>query len=66
MYFQPMRVKTLLLHGVIPTQNSGRSKYVTCQLQTEAKMIKAICFPPEKIAPLRSAINEKSHVEIKK
>lgn len=54
------------VHGLTATKNTGSSKYVTCQLQTENQMIKAICFSPDKIAPLRNAMNDKSPVKIKK
>lgn len=54
------------VHGLTATKNTGSSKYVTCQLQTENQMIKATCFSPDKIAPLRNAMNDKSPVKIKK
>lgn len=53
------------VHG-ITMQNKGSSKYVTCQLQREKQMLKAICFSLEKITPLRKAMNDKSPVKIKK
>lgn len=64
MYFIDEEI-SCYVHG-ITAQNKGSSKYVTCQLQTEKQMIKAICFSPEKITPLRKAMNDKSPVKIKK
>jgi len=54
------------VHGLTATKNTESSKYVTCQLQTEKQVIKAICFSPDKIAPLTNAMNDKSPVRIKK
>lgn len=64
MYFTDEQI-SCYVHG-ITAQNKGSSKYVTCQLQTEKQMIKAICFSLEKITPLRKAMNDKSPVKIKK
>lgn len=38
------------VHGLTPVKNAGASKYVTCRLQTENQMIKAVRFSQEKKA----------------
>jgi hypothetical protein len=40
--------------------------YNMCDLQTPTANVKAVCFSPEKVIPLKQAIASKSPVKIKK
>lgn len=55
------------VHNVTPVHNSGKVKYTTCQLQTsENALVKAICFPPDKNKPLKSAMQNRSPIKLTK
>ena len=55
------------MHNVTAVQKSGKVNYTTCELQTADKSTtKAICFSPEKIKPLRRAMENRSPVKLTK
>ncbi len=55
------------VHNVTAVQKSGRVNYTTCELQTADKSTtKAICFSPEKVKPLRRAMENRSPVKLTK
>lgn len=54
------------VHNVTAVQKSGKVNYTTCELQTEKKTIKAICFSPNKVTPLRAAMENKSPTKIRR
>ena len=46
---------------------SGKVSYTTCQLQTSSTAtIKAICFSPDKVKPIKSAMETKSPIKLRK
>ena len=46
---------------------SGKLSYTTCQLQTPSTAtVKAICFSPDKAKPLKSAMETKSPIKLRK
>ncbi|CAB3979624.1 Hypothetical predicted protein [Paramuricea clavata] len=53
------------VHNLTP-KKSGSMSYNTCDLQTLTANVKAVCFSPEKVIPLKQAIASKSPVKIKK
>ncbi len=54
-------------HNVTAVQKSGIVNYSTCELQTADKSTtKAICFSPEKVKPLRRAMENRSAIKLTK
>lgn len=55
------------VHSLTPVQRSGKVSYTTCQLQTSSTAtIKAICFSPDKTKPLKSTMETKSPIKLRK
>ena len=55
------------VHNVTGVQKPGNVRYTTCQLQTAKDItVKAICFSPQKVPPLKTAMENKSPVKIRK
>ena len=55
------------MHDVLAVQKAGRVNYTTCTLQTsEDATMKAICFSPDKVNPLRKAMENKSPVKVRR
>ena len=56
---------TCFLHAVSPKRESGHTKYFNCQLQTATKVVRAVCFSPEKQTTFTQFEKSKSSVKIK-
>ena len=54
------------VHDVVGVQKAGKVNYTTCKLQTsEQTIVKAICFSPEKVGPLKRAMENRSPVKVR-
>ena len=55
------------VHDVVGVQKAGKRNYTTCKLQTsEQTIVKAICFSPEKVGPLKRAKENRSPVKVRR
>ena len=55
------------VHNLSHVHKSGKVSYTTCQLQTSSTAtVKAICFSPDKAKPLKSAMETKSPIKLRK
>jgi hypothetical protein len=53
------------VHDVLAVQKAGKVNYTTCTLQmSEDTTMKAICLSPDKVNPLRKAMENKSPVKV--
>ena len=55
------------VHNLLHVHKSGKLSYTTYQLQTSSTAtVKAICFSPDKAKPLKSAMETKSPIKLRK
>ena len=55
------------VHNLSHVHKSGKVSYTTCQLQTSSTAtVKTICFSPDKAKPLKSAMETKSPIKLRK